>query len=142
LRSIEVWRNKGPWIQRAKPKFGPDIERNFIVASQTTPVEADAARPLRDAIAQHLTEVVGNTGILVLPTAPGPAPARDAPDSALDAIRDRTQSLTCIAGLAGLPQVSIPAGVVDGAPVGISLIAARGNDDELLALAVALDASD
>jgi amidase len=141
LRSIEVWQNKGPWIQRAKPKFGPDIERNFVVASRTTEAEADSARPLRDAISRHVRGLIGHTGVLALPTAPGPAPLRDAPDGELDAIRDRTQSLTCMAGLAGLPQISIPAGFVDGAPVALSLISAKDNDDELLALAVELDPS-
>jgi amidase len=46
-----------------------------------------------------------------------------------------------MAGLAGLPQISIPAGFVDGAPVALSLISAKDNDDELLALAVELDPS-
>jgi amidase len=46
LRSIEVWRNKGPWIQRAKPRFGPDIARNFAAAARTTEAEAALMRPL------------------------------------------------------------------------------------------------
>jgi amidase len=41
----------------------------------------------------------------------------------------------CIAGLARLPQVSLPLAMLDGCPLGLSLIAARGNDTLLLALA-------
>lgn len=37
------------------------------------------------------------------------------------------------------PQVSIPAATADGAPVGLSFIAARGRDEELLALTVSLE---
>jgi amidase len=44
--------------------------------------------------------------------------------------------VTAIAGLAGLPEVTIPAArVAGGAPVGLSLVAAPGRDRALLALA-------
>jgi amidase len=44
-------------------------------------------------------------------------------------------SLTCIAGLGRLPQVQVPAGLVGGATVGLSLVGPRGSDRALLALA-------
>ena len=44
--------------------------------------------------------------------------------------------LTCIAGLGGLPQVSIPVGTVEGCPVGLSFIGWAGGDEALLDLAV------
>jgi amidase len=43
-----------------------------------------------------------------------------------------------VAGLGGLPQLSMPMGIVHGAPVGLSLIAGRGRDALLLALAQTL----
>ena len=58
----------------------------------------------------------------------------------LDAVRGRNLQLTCIAGLAGLPQVSVPAGRIDGGPVGFGLIGPRGSDRALLDLAVAVAA--
>jgi amidase len=47
-------------------------------------------------------------------------------------------ALTCIAGLAGLPQISMPMLTVDGCPVGVSLIGTAGGDERLLELAVNL----
>ena len=47
--------------------------------------------------------------------------------------------VSLIAGLGRLPQISIPAGRVEGCPVGLSLIGARGSDALLLDLAGALD---
>jgi amidase len=44
----------------------------------------------------------------------------------------------CIAGLARLPQISLPLATLDGCPLGLSLIAARGNDTLLLELAARL----
>lgn len=43
--------------------------------------------------------------------------------------------LLCIAGLDGLPQVSLPLAEPDGLPLGLSLVGARGSDLRLLALA-------
>jgi amidase len=40
-----------------------------------------------------------------------------------------------VAGLGGLPQVTVPAGMVQGCPVGLSLVAARGQDALLLEVA-------
>ncbi|RSL35209.1 hypothetical protein D7Z54_01145 [Salibacterium salarium] len=40
--------------------------------------------------------------------------------------------LTCIAGIGGLPQVTIPISEVDGVPIGISIIANRFQDKKLL----------
>jgi amidase len=49
--------------------------------------------------------------------------------------RARSLPLLCIAGIAGFPQVSMPIADVDGCPVGLSLIAAAGNDIMLLEIA-------
>ena len=78
--------------------------------------------------------------VLALPTVPVIAPRMDDAPEAFLAYRDGTLTLTCISGLARVPQVTIPAGAVEGAPVGLSLIARRGADLQLLALAVELAA--
>jgi len=46
--------------------------------------------------------------------------------------------LTCTAGVSGLPQMSIPAGTVNGCPVGLSFIGWAGGDEALLDLACEL----
>jgi amidase len=48
--------------------------------------------------------------------------------------------LTCIAGIGGLPQVTLPIGYVAGCPVGASLIGWAGADEALLEAATALGA--
>jgi amidase len=64
-----------------------------------------------------------------------PAPRVDTPLAGQQTVRERTMGVTAIAGLAGLCEVTIPAAKVDGAPVGLSLVAAPGRDRALLALA-------
>jgi amidase len=50
-------------------------------------------------------------------------------------VRQATIGVTAIAGFCGLPEVTLPAGKVGGAPIGLSLVAAPGHDRGLLALA-------
>ncbi|GAA5070396.1 amidase [Thermocatellispora tengchongensis] len=52
--------------------------------------------------------------------------------------RAATVRLTCLAGLAGAPAVSLPAGRLDGLPLGLSLMAAPGHDERVLETAAAL----
>jgi amidase len=53
----------------------------------------------------------------------------------LESFRARVMRLTCISGLSGLPQVSIPIRTVFGFPVGLSFIGWEGSDEVLLDLA-------
>ena len=49
--------------------------------------------------------------------------------------RRRTLEFTCIAGLGGLPQVTVPVATLAEYPVGLSFIGGPGTDQQLIALA-------
>ena len=72
---------------------------------------------------------------MCLPTTPLSAPMRGLGVSALAGPCDRISCLTSHGGLTGVPQVNVPGATVDGAPVGLSIIVARGSDLELLTVA-------
>ena len=80
-------------------------------------------------------ELVGDDGVIVLPTMPGIAPPLDAGEAVFERFRGRAVSMLCIAGLAGFPQISLPLMTVDGCPLGLSLIGPPGRDRALIALA-------
>jgi amidase len=82
--------------------------------------------------------LLANGAVLLLPTVPGIALLRNAAPAATEDFRARALAVLCPAGLARLPQVSLPLARLDGCPIGLSLIAARGEDAMLLALARAL----
>jgi len=75
--------------------------------------------------------------LLCLPTAPCVAPLKDEPVAEVDTVRDRINTMCCFGGLAGHPQLSIPLAEVDGGPVGLSIVGARGTDMSLIATAKA-----
>lgn len=139
LSAAETWSIHGAWIEAAKPVFGPAIAERFAFARAASGSDVAPVHEARAAIGRRLREIVGDDGVICLPTAPGPAPLRNATGEAVEAFRQRAQRLTCIAGLSGLPQISIPVATVDSAPIGLSLIAPPGRDLDLLALAVELE---
>jgi amidase len=76
-----------------------------------------------------------------MPTTPFPAPRKGLPLSTLGPLRSRISCLTSHGGLTGVPQVSVPGATVDGLPIGLSILAARGSDATLVAVAKAMEAS-
>ncbi len=138
LQAREIWGVHGPWIEKVRPRFGPEVAARMewarSVASQPPGDEADRRR----AFTARMAAILGSIGVLLLPSAPDIAPLRGLEGASSQSFRDRTLSLTCIASMARLPQVSIPAGRVNGCPVGLSLIGPRGSDRALLRLTAQL----
>lgn len=140
LQAREIWDVHGAWVTEVQPSFGPGVVDRFRMAAAITDAEVAEMQPVRDALRKRLTDLLGDGAMLVLPTAPGPAPVMNWDPVLLDAFRYRIIALTCLAGHAGLPQVSMPAGLSDGAPVGLSLMGTAGTDTALLGAAQAFAA--
>jgi amidase len=132
LQGREIWTQHGEWITREKPRFGPGIQERFLFASRITDGEVKAASLVRRTVRQRMAALLDGDTILCLPSAPGIAPMLNTPNEELEIFRANALRLLCPAGLAGLPQVSIPAGVLDGCPIGLSLVMRRGADRSLL----------
>lgn len=135
VQAQEAWATLGGWIARAKPRFGPGVAERFAAARAMDPAKAAAGRAFRRRFVLRARGVLAGGGVLVFPTSPLPAPLLTTNPAEQNAVRERTMGVTAIAGLAGLPEVTIPAARVEGAPVGLSLVAAAGRDRALLALA-------
>jgi amidase len=85
-----------------------------------------------------MAELLPPGTVLAIPSTPGPAPFKNTPGDQLNAFREKAMRLTCIAGNAGLPQISIPLAEIDGCPLGLSLVGAPGTDMDLLLAAEAV----
>ena len=140
LQMREIWAELGSWIEATRPRFGPEITARFEAAKATAASAPAGSEERRAAFRARMDQILGDDGVLVLPSVPVIAPKLDATAEELVGFRDRTISLNCIAGLAGLPQVTIPAGRVEGCPVGLSLVSPRGSDRRLLDLAAGVAA--
>jgi amidase len=135
VQAKEVWETFGPFIAGAKPKLGPGIKERMDFAATVTAAQADQSREVVAAARAHIRATVPPGTIVALPTAPSIAPPLAATGDALEQFRVRTMRLTCIAGIAGLPQITLPIGTVSGCPAGLSFIGWPGGDESLLDLA-------
>jgi amidase len=135
LQGAEIHAQLGGWVAQTKPKLGPGVRERMAWVSTITVDEVAGAQAVRDAARRQMDTLLANNAVLVLPTVSDIAPLLNTPAAELDDFRARAMSLLCIAGLAGLPQISLPLATFKGCPLGISLVAARGNDALLLALA-------
>jgi amidase len=138
IQGREITLQHEAWIEERRPRFGPEIAARFALAAGIEEAEAVAASRLRAEFAARMSELLSGGALLCLPTAPDIAPRLDADAESLVQHRDRVLSLTSPAGLAGLPQVTLPVAEVGGCPLGLSLIAGPDGDRGLLDFAVAL----
>jgi amidase len=132
LQGAEIWKRHGAWIDAHNPDFGPGIAERFRWARSIDPAEVERMRPKREEVARNLDALLGDDAILCMPTAPGIAPKLATPSAELEVFRGRAFAFLCVAGLARLPQISLPLGMMEGCPLGLSLIAPRGADRGLL----------
>jgi amidase len=130
------WAVHGDWIRQHKPVFAPAIAGRWEAAAGVSDAAAASARDKVAAIREKVRALIGRDGVAVLPSAASFAPLRSADPAEVDATRMRTMAMTCIAGIAGLPQVNMPFSAADGTPIGISLMGPAGSDLALIRLSV------
>jgi amidase len=139
LQGTEFESCLGGWIAEAQPALGPAMLAGIAFVKKLDRTRIGESVRLREHYCRRLNAALSDGGLLCLPTCPTIAPLKGS--KAYDRTCDyysRTLSINAIAGVARLPQISMPLGQVDGAPVGLSLLAGHGRDLELLAAATRL----
>ncbi|KAA9166117.1 DUF3225 domain-containing protein [Amycolatopsis acidicola] len=141
VQAFEAWQAHGEWLSAHPGVLGPDVGGRFASAATVSAAEADEARGVVSEARTRLRALLDGA-VLVLPTTRGGAPDRNAGADIVEAERAGTLRLTCLAGLGGLPAVSLPlARTADGRPAGLCLVGAAGTDLALLDLAATIEGS-
>jgi amidase len=135
VQGYEAWQAHGAWILSRKPKLQGVVRSRFEAASRISEDEYRAAAERRAQIRETLEGILGDDGVIVLPTLPTVAPRLDADDAAFESFRAQALLMLCASGLSGLPQISLPLAVVYGCPIGVSILGPRGRDRALVSLA-------
>ena len=135
LQGREAWESVRDWIDLVNPRFSYEVSERYALAKAILDEEVEAAAAARKDIVARMEQVLAGGGIICLPTTVSPAPLKGQRVSERHDLRLRNSQLTSIAGLAGVPQLSLPLAEMDGRPVGLSLMAWRGGDEILIALA-------
>ena len=136
VQASEVWGNHGAWISKTKPRLGPGVKERMAWASTLTPSAVDKAKAEHAKIRAHVDALLRPGDVLCLPSSPRVAPLLNSPIDKIEVeYREQAMRLLCIAGLNGLPQISLPVAAIDGLPLGLSIAGPRGSDLALLGLA-------
>ena len=132
MQGVEIWQQLGDWVRSNQPVFGASIEQRFEDAASIAASDAAKYRPVCEAFAETIRKLTaGGTGLLI-PTTPCAALLKSAGRDEIGDFYLKALALNSAAGHAGAPQVTIPAGSVNGCPIGLSIISARGSDARLL----------
>jgi amidase len=140
IRGSEAAASHLSWITATDPVMGPGFRDRFEAGGRYSREEIAAATAARARIEGHLDALLADGAILAVPAAPAPPPPVRSPESVYDDLRMKNEMYNSMAPLARLPQISLPLGQVDGLPIGLGLVAAHGNDELLLDIAVAMGA--
>ena len=138
LQPCEALATFRTWLDERNPRMAFSVARGLVLAASIPESERGWANLMRQEARGRMSHLLPAGTILCLPTTPFPAPLRGQPLSHLDPLRDRITCLCAQGGLAGHPQVNLPGATVDGLPVGLSIIGARGSDATLVAVAQAM----
>lgn len=142
VQRYEGWRHFKDWIDAVNPRFAFNVARNLTIASQFTDAQFALANSVRARMVTRAQMLLEGGAILCFPTIPFTAPPLGLPLAQLDALTERTSQTCSFAGMTGLPQMNLPLGLAGGKPCGLSILAWRGHDAKLVAIARALEAGE
>ncbi|MBK4735184.1 amidase [Noviherbaspirillum sp. DKR-6] len=128
----EIRQSLGPWIHAVHPRFGPAIAPRFAGLDDIAQADIEREATVRALLRAGLDALLPPGAVLLVPTTPRTALPRNASGEERAAFYQAALAINAIAGHAGLPQLTLPAGTVDGKPVALSFIAARHADALLL----------
>lgn len=134
LQWSEIWSSLGAWLEHEKADLGPATAKNMELARTVDRTKIQENIVARELFSKQLNQFLANNNILCMLTTPTLPPQPNAinSDRKVGNFYSRLLAMTAIAGLARLPQISVPLANVNGIPVGVSFIAAQGNDELLL----------
>ena len=123
------------WIDETNPRFSFRVAKSYITAQNIPDSKIISARQIKIQVLNRMNDLLSDKAVICLPTTIGPAPSIGQKLSEQTDLGLKTSQLTCIAGTTGGPQINLPLAHVEGMPVGISLLGARGDDEVLIEVA-------
>ena len=139
LQMREAWDTQRAWIEETNPRVAFEVAIRYLNGMSVTDDQVAASNIVREGIRDRVSDLLSDGAIMCFPTSPAPAPPPDMPVPDRVELGGRIARLTCIGGMTGCPQITLPFAGVDGLPVGLSLMGARGSDETLMRFAVEVE---
>jgi aspartyl-tRNA(Asn)/glutamyl-tRNA(Gln) amidotransferase subunit A len=132
-----------PFLPARAADVHPILVAMFGMAERLGVRDLVRASVARDALVQRLADVFEQVDLLLLPTTAVPAFAAEGPMPTEVAGRSLSPlgavAQTYVFNLSGHPAVSVPAGLLGGAPVGLQIVGRRHDDLRVLAAAAVFE---
>ncbi len=123
-------------LEREGAGYGPGTRALLEAGARVDEAAYARAVAAKERVAAGFARVLADVDVLAGPTVAYPAPAEDPPVGTPEG--DVEARFTGPCNLAGVPAVSVPCGIAEGAlPAGLQLAAATGEDELLLSVAAA-----
>jgi amidase len=134
IQWAEIHSTLGTWIEQAQPHLGDRTAMNFQITRQLDRRLLPQALERCGRWRRALQLLCASGVLLCIPTVPIAAPLRGSlgRDRTQDHYFPRVLALNAVAGIGGLPQVTLPLAQVDQVPIGLSFLSAAGSDAWLL----------
>ena len=143
IQAPEALRVHRDALERAPERFSPVVRRQLEAGRAVTADAEAAAHDARAELIAALDAAAGRVDAIVLPAVPVPAPVRGHDEVVLESgpapLRPSFLHLTVPFSLTGLPVLCVPFARVDGLPIGLQVVGARGSDDHVLAVGAWLE---
>ncbi len=134
IQAHEAWREHGAWLSAKDRNLGPGVKERFDYGATIDLQAFEEETRRRQNLTREVEDLLGDDGLILMPTMPGAAPLAKASFEAIQDYRERALRMLCLSGLTGLPQLTLPMATVSNAPFGLSLFGPAGSDRALLRL--------
>jgi len=138
IQRAEAYEVHAERVENEPAKFDPEVLERLRASRGVLGWEYVRALKERARLQNEFARLFRDIDVLALPTVAITAPAlqqRSVAGPGSAGVRETLLGLTNPWNVLGLPAITLPAGWVNGMPVGLQLVAAAGSDEALLALA-------
>lgn len=128
---------------RTRDQFGPEVKRRLALGAYIMSTEPnnrffERSSKYRQFLKERFARLFKKVDCIICPTSPHVAfPLTQYKDSSIEAYTE--DIFTVIANLVESPAISIPAGLKDGLPIGMQLMAGRFEDAKMISAARVLE---
>lgn len=140
----EAFRCHAELLAQHAGELSPGVRERFVSGRSISRDDYARAQERRTVLTAAVDAALGGCDALLLPTLPIVPPLIGAETVDLNGKREPVRPLmlrlTQLFDVTGHPAISVPCGVAGGLPAGIQLVGRRGETDQLLAVAAALEA--
>ena len=134
---IQGWEAKNgivKFIKKNNLKLRKNIQERINFADSITESEYKKANKNRYEFKQRINSILEDGCVAIFPTTPMPALNKGKINQELSIFRKKIHNFTCVSGLTGRPQISLPINLKLPQPFGVSILGGLNKDEQMISM--------